>query len=156
MITSDKSGNELVHVMSEVGVTKILSQFAGSNDPAKLADADTTLLDSGRIGPGEMMMVDLKTGKLDLNDDLKSRVAKRLPYEKLIESSIKDLPSKPFYKEVKDFVNAFVSDEGVKSLALSKVEDGDYSSAVTDDVDDVRLITMQSGFGWGTEDVEVT
>lgn len=153
MLTADAKGEETIHVMSEVGVTKILNLFAG--DAAPGADASMKLIDSGRIGPGEMISVDLKAGKFSLNDDVKKRMAQKKPYAKWLADSVVVLPAKPFYKEVVDFANTFVTDPGVRSLAISKVGDGDYFSAVTDDVDDGRLITTQTAFGWGTEDVEV-
>ena len=153
MVTSDVSGDETVHVMSEIGVTKILSDFGG--EESKFSDKNIKLVNSGRIGPGEMISVDLKSGKLSYNDDLKSRVAQKLPYEKWVASSIQDLPTKPFYNEVKDFLHKYVDDPATKTLALAKISESDYYSAVTGDVDDERLIIMQSAFGWGTEDVEV-
>ena len=93
--------------------------------------------------------------RIDLNDDVKSRIAKKNPYEKWLKDALIESPVKPFHGEVKNFAEKYVADEGVKTLAISKVGDGDYYSPVTDEVDNKNLITMQSAFGWGTEDVEI-
>ena len=72
MVTKSESGKETVHVMSEVGVTKILSQFT---DKAGSSSNGQQLIRSGRLGPGEMLSVNLKEGTVLLNDDLKRSVA---------------------------------------------------------------------------------
>lgn len=54
MITSNSEGQEFVHVMSEVGVTKSLEQF--SNHESEM-DGKFTLLNSGRLGPGTVAVM---------------------------------------------------------------------------------------------------
>lgn len=150
MVTVDNNGDELLHVMSEIGVTKNLALFADD-----MQGKDLKLVDSGRIGPGEMIAVNLPEGKLRFNDELKREVAKRNPYKKWIENSIIDLQPQPFYEEVRSFASEYISDPVVKEASIAKAKDTSFYEAVTDDVDDARLIAMQSAFGWGTEDVEV-
>lgn len=154
MVVSDENGEETIHVMSEVGVTKSLDQFAGP-DGGHLVDANLKLVDSGRIGPGQMISVDLREGKIGLNDEVKNKVAKKMPYQKWMKDSLIEFEAKPFKGEVKNFAEAFVADPGARTLAISKAGDGDYYSPVTDEVDNENLIQMQSAFGWGIEDVEI-
>lgn len=76
MVVQDGAGGKAVHVMSEVGVTTALDQF--SSEAARLPGAAAKgyhIVDSGRLGPGEMVCVDLHAKKLMLNDALKSSVA---------------------------------------------------------------------------------
>merc|ERR1711871_1523737 len=154
MVVSDENGEETIHVMSEVGVTKSLDQFAGP-DGGHLVDANLKLVDSGRIGPGQMISVDLREGKIGLNDEVKNKVAKKNPHQKWLKDSLVDADMKPFTGEVKNFAESFVADPGARTLAISKAGDGDYYSPVTDEVDNENLIQMQSAFGWGIEDVDV-
>ena len=72
MVTKSDSGKETVHVMSEVGVTKILNQFT---DKVGSTSNGQQLIQSGRLGPGEMLSVNLKDGTVLLNDELKRSVA---------------------------------------------------------------------------------
>ena len=72
MLTKSESGKETLHVMSEVGVTKILNQFS---DKVGSTANGQQLIQSGRLGPGEMLSVNLKEGKVYLNDELKRSVA---------------------------------------------------------------------------------
>jgi glutamate synthase (ferredoxin) len=89
MITSDEStGEKLVHVMSEVGVT--MSLFDDNIDNS--TKTSMRLIESGRLGPGEMLSVDLNKGTLQLNDDVKSSVAKQHSYVDWIKDTITDLP----------------------------------------------------------------
>ena len=46
--------------MSEVGVTKAVEQFASQEYGT--AEQGLKVIDSGRLGPGEMLQVDLKVG----------------------------------------------------------------------------------------------
>jgi glutamate synthase (ferredoxin) len=84
MVTSDSRGKETVHVMSEIGVTKALAQFA---DDGKSFNGNT-LVQSGRLGPGEMLSVDLRSGKVALNDEIKKKVASARPYAEWTKKSI--------------------------------------------------------------------
>merc|ERR1711871_1607123 len=71
MVVSDENGEETIHVMSEVGVTKSLDQFAGP-EGGSLMNPNLKLIDSGRIGPGQMISVDLREGTIGLNDEVNS------------------------------------------------------------------------------------
>lgn len=139
MVTG-KGDDKFVHMMSEVGVTKALEQF-NDKEPAMIDGME--LINSGRIGPGQMLSVHLDEGKLYLNDQLKKEVASSKPYGEWVEKVIFNIPRKPFTKEIETFVQTY---GGINV---------DGTGPITDDVDNKELITMQSFFGWGTEDVEI-
>jgi glutamate synthase (ferredoxin) len=153
MITSDAQGKQNVHVMSEVGVTKALQQFAGKSDSPQKG---LTLIDSGRLGPGEMLSVDLKAGKFALNEEIKDTIASKRPYKQWAEKSIAVLPRLPFNGDVANFANKYVIDPAAKAAALALTEKDTAPVAMEEgQKDDSSLAAMQTLFGWGTEDVEV-
>jgi hypothetical protein len=51
-----------------------------------------------RLGPGEMLSVNLRNGQLNLNNDLKSNIAKLQPYNEWIEKSVISQEREPFNK----------------------------------------------------------
>ena len=179
MVTADKNGKETVHVMSEVGVTKSLNQFAdeGSHSSegeekegeegwvsrtikglSKATAAAPSLVEAGRLGPGEMMSVDLREGKLYLNDEIKSRVSAKHPYASYIEQSTTLLPKQPFSAEMSQYKSRYVPIiKEAEEMSGSSTPKESYSSMLNGDteVDDTRLLAMQTVMGWGSEDVEV-
>ena len=92
-MVADAEGKETVHVMSEVGVTKILNQFS---DAGEKTNSGMSLLQSGRLGPGEMLSVNLNEGKMYLNDELKAGVAASQPYAEWVKKAVVPLDRKPF------------------------------------------------------------
>ena len=46
-----------------------------------------------RLGPGEMLSVNIRDGKLSLNDEVKTAVATKHPYGDWVKETIIDLPS---------------------------------------------------------------
>ena len=151
MITEDQDKKRTVHVMSEVGVTKALAQFADSD---AAASKGLKIVDSGRLGPGEMVSVDLKQKKLILNDELKSSVAKRRPYADWVKTSIVHLEPKPNDQDVTSFVHKYVEGD-LKKEALAVANNKASTQPVALTLDAPDLITAQTVMGWGTEDVEV-
>ena len=150
MVTANAEGKETVHVMSEVGVTKALDQFS-----AEPKGTGQVLLQSGRLGPGEMMSVNLKEGKVYLNDELKKNVAQERPYVKWVAEAITPLVRESFKKDVAGYADRFVTDPAVKKAAYAMTEKDTQPVAEDTQRDDQSLIEMQTFFGWGTEDVEV-
>ena len=149
MVVADKKGQETVHVMSEVGVTKALAQFSAEGS---IGDGNV-LLDAGRLGPGEMLAVDLKSGKFRTNKELKEKIASERPYGKWNENSLVPLSRSSFSADAKNFIDKYITNPEDKVTATS-IKDGETDPiAVT--VDSEELIKMQTVFGWGTEDVEV-
>ena len=150
MVTANADGKETVHVMSEVGVTKALDQF--SKDPKGNGQV---LVQSGRLGPGEMMSVNLKEGKVYLNDELKKTVADQRPYVEWAANAITPLTRSSFKNDVAGYVERFVADPVHKAAAHAMTAKDTQPVAEEGQKDDQSLIEMQTFFGWGTEDVEV-
>lgn len=147
MLTANKNGEETVHVMSEVGVTKAVEQFATDG----VIGEGEVIVDAGRLGPGQMLSVNLNEGKLKLNDEIKGNVASKRPYKDWLQTSLVKLSTGSYSNEVNKYINSFVKD---KEKALSVLYTQEVQPIAVN-VDDARLLTMQTLFGWGTEDVEV-
>lgn len=152
MLTSDENNRMTVHVMSEVGVTKALTQFTTNSEKSQ---NNVKLIDAGRLGPGEMLSVKLREGKLYLNDELKKSVASQKPYKQWVKTSIQSQPKKSFKPELISFVQNYIPDPIARSEAVAKIELLSDTSPLASEVDNENLITTQAFFGWGTEDVEV-
>lgn len=149
----DDPKKKTVHVMSEVGVTKALSQFADAQKSG--VNGGMKIIDSGRLGPGEMIAVDLKQGKLMLNDEVKMSNAKKSPYGEWNKRSIVHLKDEPFDQDAASFVHKYITDDAEKTSALEVVSNKVSTMPVATVLDAPDLITTQTVFGWGTEDVEV-
>lgn len=141
MLTQQEENGEeetLVHVMSEIGVTKLLDQFAGPEEEEKNG---VKLIGAGRLGPGEMLSVNLKEGKLYLNDAIKEAVAAKKPYENWVTKTVKPLQRMSFDKDIERYIKDYGGEVPV-------------GEATVGESDNQKLITKQSFFGWGTEDVD--
>jgi len=76
----DKDGT--VYMMSETGVVPELEE--------------SDIVEKGRLGPGQMINVDLTTGEFKDNIRIKSEIASRHPYGEWIEKQRKDIPRTEF------------------------------------------------------------
>ena len=56
---------------------------------------DAKVVEKGRLGPGEMIAIDLVNGKLLRNDEIKSTYARRQPYGKWLKDNLKDVTPTP-------------------------------------------------------------
>lgn len=66
------------------------------------------MIESGRLGPGEMLSVNLNEGILRLNDEIKFNIASKRPYNLWIEKSIADLKRLPtFNRDIEIFTNNY-------------------------------------------------
>ncbi|MGE5242795.1 MAG: glutamate synthase large subunit [Betaproteobacteria bacterium] len=74
-----RTADGLLAVASEVGVLDI---------------PDHQIVDRGRLGPGEMIALDLQRRVLRGADDLRRQLARRQPYRQLLEPSVRALPSR--------------------------------------------------------------
>ena len=79
MITSDG----MVIVSSEAGTVDI---------------PEAEIIEKGRLGPGQMIAVDLQTNEILHNWDIKERVAKAHPYGEWIKQYRKNLEAKPYHE----------------------------------------------------------
>lgn len=73
----------------------IVSSEAGTVD---IPEAD--ILEKGRLGPGQMIAVDLQTNEILHNWDIKERVAKAHPYGEWIKQYRKNLETKPYHEAI--------------------------------------------------------
>nr|YP_009314889.1 Glutamate synthase [Scinaia undulata]SCW23344.1 Glutamate synthase [Scinaia undulata] len=74
----------LVIVSSESGVVDIPS---------------SNMKEKGRLGPGQMLSVDITTGQVSDNWSIKNRIAKRLPYRQWLSEKKKILLKKPYLEQ---------------------------------------------------------
>ena len=72
----------MVYMMSETGVIPGLDE--------------STIVEKGRLGPGQMINVDLRTGEWKDNLKIKSEIASRHPYGEWIKSNTKAVPETIF------------------------------------------------------------
>jgi glutamate synthase (NADPH/NADH) large chain len=54
---------------------------------------DESVVEKGRLGPGEMLAVDLRKGKLLSNDDIHDELKSRFPYKKWLKQGVRYLDS---------------------------------------------------------------
>jgi len=109
-----KSG--LICFMSETGVVDLEGE---------------EVVERGRIGPGEMVAVDLQKNKFYPNWDIKTEIASRFPYSKWMESKALIL-GKQEYPALDDTFDL----------------DAEYQELGS-------LIRLQTLLGWGSEDVDI-
>jgi glutamate synthase (ferredoxin) len=103
-----------VYLMSETGVVP-------------LDDGD--VVEKGRLGPGQMINVDLKTGEFKSNQDIRKMIAKSQPWRELVENT---------------------------QFALKFDKFGDAYNVIDSDEEATRSTTVirnQVAFGWGVEDL---
>lgn len=150
------NGEEVVHVMSEVGVTRALPLFGDCRDSdcTQVTNPEMTLVHSGRLGPGEILSVVLKEGKLRLNDEVKAMVARKQPYKQWVADTIVSMPKSSSRLDIKSFINSYVEDPANRELSLS-IDAESEIKPIASELDNPSLISTQTLFGWGTEDVEV-
>jgi len=74
-----------VYMMSETGVIPTLDE--------------STIIEKGRLGPGQMINVDLITGEFKDNIAIKSEIASRHPYGEWMEKQRKDITKMEFTEE---------------------------------------------------------
>ena len=153
MITADKNDptDETLHVMSEVGVTKSLPLFSDEDD----ADAPI-LVDAGRLGPGQILSLNMKTCEFKLNDEVKADVAARRPYSEWLKESVVEQIRAPFSDEI-DAYRASYGSAGPSTVEKDfiGIEAPVDSAPVSDVIDPPAIMRKHTAFGWGTEDVEV-
>lgn len=66
---------------------------------AGVFDVDSQQIEKGRLGPGQMLVVDLSTGEIQKNWQVKQRVAAEHPYGKWLAAERKSLTHQPFHSE---------------------------------------------------------
>jgi glutamate synthase (NADPH/NADH) large chain/glutamate synthase (ferredoxin) len=110
------SSDDVLLVGSEVGTIDI---------------GDAKLLEKGRLGPGQILALDLKTGQLMRNDEVKARYAKEEPYRD------------------------WVSQNMIKGETITGKSDTIVTTGIPPAFGE-ELLAMQKAFGFTTEDVDDT
>ncbi|MEA5582302.1 glutamate synthase-related protein [Nodularia harveyana UHCC-0300] len=95
---------------------------------------EANILEKGRLGPGQMIAVDLVKHEVLKNWDIKQRVASQYPYGKWL---------KQYRQELKDLVGE------------SSQDSNGNGHAPTNKIDGQSLLRHQLAFGYTTEDVEM-
>jgi glutamate synthase domain-containing protein 2/glutamate synthase domain-containing protein 1/glutamate synthase domain-containing protein 3 len=69
--------------------------FCLSSEVGVLQLDDGKVVEKGRLGPGEMIAIDLVNGKLLRNDEIKGGYAKRQPYGAWLKDNLRDITATP-------------------------------------------------------------
>ncbi|MBG1271431.1 glutamate synthase large subunit [Nostoc sp. WHI] len=103
---------------------------------------EVDIVEKGRLGPGQMIAVDLVNHEVLKNWEIKQRIAKQHPYGEWLQD---------YRQELKKIVRSQLSElNGNGHLAA---ENGNGHS--TEKIDKQSLLQLQTAFGYTTEDVEI-
>jgi len=94
---------------------------------------EAKIIEKGRLGPGQMIAVDLVKHEVLKNWDIKARIAKQHPYGKWLQQYRQEL----------------------KSLVISHTSSGNGNDQGQLTIDKQSLLQRQTAFGYTTEDVEM-
>ncbi|KAB8319168.1 glutamate synthase subunit alpha [Tolypothrix campylonemoides VB511288] len=100
---------------------------------------EANILEKGRLGPGQMIAVDLESQEVLKNWEIKQRIAQSKPYGEWVRQ---------YRQELKQLVNG----QSVVGNGNGVKENGHGS---TNPIDREALLRQQIGFGYTTEDVEM-
>ncbi|MBD2387947.1 glutamate synthase-related protein [Cylindrospermum sp. FACHB-282] len=114
---------------------------------------EADILEKGRLGPGQMIAVDLATNEVLKNWEIKQRIAKKHPYGEWLRQhrqELKQLVKGGQTAPVKSVVNGNGNGNG----------NGNYNQTngnglTTEKIDRQALLQQQIAFGYTTEDVEM-
>ena len=104
---------------------------------------EANIVEKGRLGPGQMIAVDLVNHEVLKNWEIKQRIAKQHPYGEWLQQH---------RQELKKIVSSQSSD--VNGNGHLAAENGNGHST-TDQIDKQTLLQRQTAFGYTTEDVEM-
>ncbi|MEH2334750.1 glutamate synthase large subunit [Nostoc sp.] len=104
---------------------------------------EANIVEKGRLGPGQMIAVDLVNHEVLKNWEIKQRIAKQHPYGEWLQQH---------RQELKKIVSSQPSD--VNGNGHLATENGNGHS-ITDQIDKQTLLQRQMAFGYTTEDVEM-
>ncbi|BDI16589.1 hypothetical protein ANSO36C_23910 [Nostoc cf. commune SO-36] len=104
---------------------------------------EADIVEKGRLGPGQMIAVDLENHEVLKNWEIKQRIAKQHPYGEWLQQYRQEL------KQIVISQSAHVNGNG--HLAT---ENGNGHST-TNKIDKQTLLQLQTAFGYTTEDVEM-
>jgi glutamate synthase (ferredoxin) len=100
---------------------------------------EADIVEKGRLGPGQMIAVDLVNQEVLKNWEIKQRIAKQHPYGEWLQQ---------YRQELKELVSGKLSD--VNGNGHLSAENGNGHN-----IDKQTLLQLQTAFGYTTEDVEM-
>ncbi len=100
---------------------------------------ESTIVEKGRLGPGQMIAVDLESNEVLKNWEIKQRIAKSQPYGQWLQQYRQEL------KNLVDSSSGFANGNG----------NGNNGTGSTQTLDRQSLLREQVAFGYTTEDVEM-
>ncbi|MEH1929927.1 glutamate synthase large subunit [Nostoc sp.] len=104
---------------------------------------EADIVEKGRLGPGQMIAVDLENHEVLKNWEIKQRIAKQHPYGEWLQQ---------YRQELKQIISSQPSD--VNGNGHLPAENGNGHST-TEKIDKQTLLELQTAFGYTTEDVEM-
>ncbi|BAZ29056.1 glutamate synthase (ferredoxin) [Cylindrospermum sp. NIES-4074] len=106
---------------------------------------EANIIEKGRLGPGQMIAVDLATNEVLKNWEIKQRIAKKQPYGEWLQQ---------YRQELKQLVSRQSSVVNGNGNGNGYHVNGNGHSP-TDKADRQTLLQLQTAFGYTTEDVEM-
>ncbi|MBD2627580.1 glutamate synthase large subunit [Trichormus variabilis] len=106
---------------------------------------EANILEKGRLGPGQMIAVDLTTQEVLKNWEIKQRIAKQYPYGEWLQQ---------YRQELKQLVKPS-SVNGNGNGNGNGHHPTDKEQLITDKIDKQTLLQQQIAFGYTSEDVEM-
>jgi glutamate synthase (ferredoxin) len=106
---------------------------------------EATILEKGRLGPGQMIAVDLTTQEVLKNWEIKQRIAQQYPYGEWLQQ---------YRQELKQLVKPS-SVNGNGNGNGNGHHPTDNEQLITDKIDKQTLLQQQIAFGYTSEDVEM-
>ncbi|MGH8002377.1 MAG: glutamate synthase central domain-containing protein, partial [Brasilonema sp.] len=100
---------------------------------------EANILEKGRLGPGQMIAVDLETQEVLKNWEIKQRIARSKPYGEWIRQ---------YRQELKTLLSG-------ESIAVNGHGVNGNGHSTTNKIDRLALLRHQVAFGYTTEDVEM-
>jgi glutamate synthase (ferredoxin) len=107
---------------------------------------EANILEKGRLGPGQMIAVDLESQEVLKNWEIKQRIAQSKPYGEWVRQYRQEL------KQLVSGQSVVVNGNGVKENGHGSTNQNGHS---TNQIDRQALLRQQIGFGYTTEDVEM-
>ncbi|MEH2347287.1 MAG: glutamate synthase large subunit [Nostoc sp.] len=104
---------------------------------------EADIVEKGRLGPGQMIAVDLVNHEVLKNWEIKQRIAKQHPYGEWLQQ---------YRQELKEIVSVNSSDGNGNGHLVAENGNGHIT---TDKIDKQILLQLQTAFGYTTEDVEM-
>ncbi len=110
---------------------------------------EENILEKGRLGPGQMIAVDLQNQEILKNWEIKQRVANRNPYGEWLQQHREEFKNKSS--------DSLVNGNGVNGNGANGNGNGNGNGnlSATQSIDRQALLRNQMAFGYTTEDVEM-